>query len=108
MGWHLGSGGQENTVKTRKNDESNFHLKGGSRQGPTKQSWALSAEGCHREGSLAQTCGGVEFVELFSKIDCSDLGVWSGALRECFWGWREKGKMGLDPCWAFGREAGLR
>jgi len=38
MGWHLGSGGHESTVKTHKNGESNFHLKGGSRQGPTKQS----------------------------------------------------------------------
>jgi len=36
MGWHLGSGGHENTVKTHKNGESNFHLKEGSRQGPTK------------------------------------------------------------------------
>jgi len=27
MGWHLGSGGHENTIKTRKNGESNFHLK---------------------------------------------------------------------------------
>jgi len=31
----------------------NFHLKGGSRQGPTKQSRAIPAEGSHREGSLA-------------------------------------------------------
>jgi len=52
MGMHLGSGGHENTVKTHKNDESNFHLKGGSGLGPTKQSGAFPAEGSHREGSL--------------------------------------------------------
>jgi len=54
MGWHLGSGGHENTVKTRKNGESNFHLKEWSRQGPTKQSRAFPAEGSHR-GSLPGT-----------------------------------------------------
>jgi len=54
MGMHLGSGGHENTVKTHKNDESNFHLKGGSGLGPTKQSGAFPAEGSHREGSLRQ------------------------------------------------------
>jgi len=57
MGMHLGSGGQENTVKTHKNDGMNFHLKGGSSQGPTKQSWALSAEGSHRGRRLAQIDG---------------------------------------------------
>jgi len=70
MGMHLGSGGHENTVKTHKNGELNFHLKGGSRQGPTKQSRAFPAEGSHREASLrhflaqpiwslAQTAAGV-------------------------------------------------
>jgi len=54
MGMHSGSGGQENTVKTHKNGELNFHLKGGSRPGPTKQSGAFPAEGSHREASLAQ------------------------------------------------------
>jgi len=52
MGWHLGSGGHESTVKTHKNGESNFHLKGGSRPGPTKQSGAFPAERGHRAGSL--------------------------------------------------------
>jgi len=37
------SGGEENTVKTHKNGELNFHLKRGSRQGPTKHSLAISA-----------------------------------------------------------------
>jgi len=49
-----------------------------------------------------------ELVELFSEIDCSGLGVRSGALHEWFWSWREKGEMELGPCWAFGRKAGLR
>jgi len=53
--WHWVSGDHENTVKTRKNDESNFHLKGGSGLGPTKQSRAFPAEGCpNREGRLRQ------------------------------------------------------
>jgi len=54
MGMHSGRGGHENTVKTHKNGESNFHLKGGSGLGPTKQSRAFPAEGSHREGSLQQ------------------------------------------------------
>jgi len=54
MGLPLVGGGQENIVKTHKNGLVNFHLKGGSRQGPTKVSQALPAEGCHREGRLAQ------------------------------------------------------
>jgi len=54
MGWHLGSGDHESTVKTHKNGEWNFHLKGGSRQGPTKQSGAIPAERGHRGRRLAQ------------------------------------------------------
>jgi len=48
MGWHSGSGDHESIVKNRKNGGMNFHLKRGPRQGPTKQSRALSAEGSHR------------------------------------------------------------
>jgi len=48
----LGSGGDENTVKTHKIGESNFHLKGGSGLGPTKQSGAIPAERGHRGSCL--------------------------------------------------------
>jgi len=48
------SGDHENSVKTHKNGESNFHLKRGSRPGPTKQSRAFPAERDHR-GSLPVT-----------------------------------------------------
>jgi len=48
------SGDHENSVKTHKNGESNFHLKRGSIPGPTKQSRAFPAERDHREGRLAQ------------------------------------------------------
>jgi len=57
MGLQWECGGHENTVKTRKNDESNFHLKGGSGLGPTKLTQAIPAEGSHREGSLRQLGG---------------------------------------------------
>jgi len=49
-----GSGDHESTVKTHKNGESNFHLKGGSGLGPTKQSGAIPAERGHREACLQQ------------------------------------------------------
>jgi len=55
MGLHLGSGVDENTVKTHKIGESNFHLKGGSGLGPTKQSGAFPAEGGHRGSCLAHS-----------------------------------------------------
>jgi len=57
MGWHSGSGDHENTVKTHKNGESNFHLKEWLRPGPTKQSGAIPAEGSHRGRRLAQQIG---------------------------------------------------
>jgi len=48
------SGGHENTMKTREIGGLYFHLKRGSRPGPTKLSRALSAERGHRAGRLAQ------------------------------------------------------
>ena len=71
MGMHSGSGGHENTVKTHKNGELNFHLKGGSRQGPTKHSWAIPAEGSHRGSRLAQ--GGIAKSEDWTRC----LYIWS-------------------------------
>jgi len=44
----------EYTVKTHEFSGVYFHLKEWPRQGPTKLSIALSAEGSHRAGSLAQ------------------------------------------------------
>jgi len=44
MGLQWESGGHENTVKTHKNDELNFHLKRGSGLGPTELSRAFPAE----------------------------------------------------------------
>jgi len=41
-------GGHENTVKTHEIGGVNFHLKGGSKLGPTKLSLALRAEWGHR------------------------------------------------------------
>jgi len=42
------------SMKTHEFSGVYFHLKECPRQGPTKLSIALSAEGCHREGRLAQ------------------------------------------------------
>jgi len=55
MGWHSGSGDKKNTVKTRKNGGVYFHLKEWPRQGPTKLTQAIPAEGSHREAGLRQT-----------------------------------------------------
>jgi len=60
------SGDHENTLKTRKNGESNFHLKRGSRPGPTKQSGAFPAERGHR-GSLPVTARDNKGLNLFNK-----------------------------------------
>jgi len=54
MGMHSGSGDHESIVKNRKNGGMNFHLKEWPRQGPTKLTQALSAEGSHRDRRLAQ------------------------------------------------------
>jgi len=66
MGMHSGRGDHENTIKTRKNGESNFHLKRCPKLGPTKQSGAFPAERGHRgkvpttqreEGGLSHCLG---------------------------------------------------
>jgi len=51
------SGGHENTVKTHEIGGLYFHLKRGSRLGPTKLSRALPAEWGHRAACLQQVFG---------------------------------------------------
>jgi len=58
----------ENTVKTHEFSGVYFHLKGSPRQGPTKLTQALSAEGSHR-GSLPGTQMGQE-KEIFGAEGC--------------------------------------